>query len=834
MKSNELDIGINEQNEIIEKDEILQDSKEENDMSKSKENIITKIVENLPDSEEFYSKIEKDQKGRLNPRIAGIFIIFDNIEFYLQQFQKFQFFSNYGTSLPTFDNIDWRKIAEDIENYIKEQTNIELLLNSHKINFNDIIADYILYFIDKKDKLTKDSCDIKHIYKILSNLIEIPKKEESISYREFIEFIVLFNFLSSYITYPLSAIKFLNDEKIIKDIYIKILKEMAQYEKEENFFLIIIESFFHLLIQEILSDSRLIPKLNYIHLFLMNIVNSLNLPSKNFYTYMQFKSLYKFIENNGKSGNLNKIYSEIYKLKDVFIDPNKKEEILKSYLDFYQKIRSDYKISNYIALRIFIIDFFTYELKKYQENEILFPIIMDVLTENNGDAFLESNKIFNIFLKKYLFDEPPKNEEECLNILENAYQIKKGNKYEKNEEKNDVNNVFINFEANEINIKNKDNSEIKIPVDDEVNNENEIQDYNEISDENEIQDHDEVNNENEIQDYNEVNNEKKIQDYNEINDVKEEKEIQDNVDDENENNNVNEIQIDDLKETISKEIIEPIKEEEIKEIKQEVEEKIQPIKDNDIKEDLFLKKYNDIINTKGNEKIKIIIDEIIQQVFGFYFNGYFMSYLDEINNTNSYGSSFPASKIFETNKLFLKTCIEFLEKIEKPFKGKEISIFLANAFIQSFLYVFIKYFYKNINEEKKYDNSYNIGNIFNIIAGKSKFRRVVQIYVFRLINNFLNDKTFKKFKNFDVKNEEYRTFVKDFLQEYSFEDPPFKLIFYCKKIFEDFFNDDTQCLPINYKLKGYEFENDFPYDNNIINIKMINNKELSTNSINCY
>ena len=122
-----------------------------------------------------------------------------------------------------------------------------------------------------------------------------------------------------------------------------------------------------------------------------------------------------------------------------------------------------------------------------------------------------------------------------------------------------------------------------------------------------------------------------------------------------------------------------------------------------------------------------------------------MSYLDEINNTNSYGSSFPASKIFETNKLFLKTCIEFLEKIEKPFKGKEISIFLANAFIQSFLYVFIKYFYKNINEEKKYDNSYNIGNIFNIIAGKSKFRRVVQIYVFRLINNFLNDKTFKKF-----------------------------------------------------------------------------------------
>ena len=72
------------------------------------------------------------------------------------------------------------------------------------------------------------------------------------------------------------------------------------------------------------------------------------------------------------------------------------------------------------------------------------------------------------------------------------------------------------------------------------------------------------------------------------------------------------------------------------------------------------------------------------------------------------------------------------------------------------------------------------------------------------------------------------------MEKYSFEDPPFKLIFYCKKIFEDFINNDNECLPINYKLSGYECDNMFPYDNNIINVKMINNNEISSTSINCY
>ena len=140
--------------------------------------MIVKLLENISDSKEFYSNLEKDKKGKINPRIPGIFIIFDNIDFYFESFQKFQFFSKYTTSIPKYINElkDPDNIYQDIEDYIKEHTSILQIINSSKINFNDIVSDYILYFIDKKDKLTKDSCDIKHIYKILYNLIEIKKK----------------------------------------------------------------------------------------------------------------------------------------------------------------------------------------------------------------------------------------------------------------------------------------------------------------------------------------------------------------------------------------------------------------------------------------------------------------------------------------------------------------------------------------------------------------------------------------------------------------------------------------------------------------------------------
>ena len=678
--------------------------------------LLLSLLEKLPDINEYYSKIEKDKKNRLNPRIPGIFIMFDNIDFYFIHFQKFKFFDSYKTSIPKSINEidDQQKIYYSIEEYIKENTIMKALLSSNKISINDIISDYILYFISKRDKLMKDSSDIKFIYKILGSLIEIMKNDKTLDgYKYFINIIILFNCYGSHITYPLNAIKFLKDEKIIDDIYTKISKEISQYEKETNIIFIIIESFFNVLINEILLNKEVISKLNYIHLFIMNIINTLNLPNKSFYVYMQFRAIYNLIEKEGAK-SLNQYYSEIYKIKDVFNDPNKKEEALKSYTDFYKNIREDFK-GTYSNLRNFIVDFFYYELKKYQENEELFPIIIEVLSEDYGSALIGSNKIFNIFLKKYIFEIPPENEESCKKILENAYEIKK-----------EVENINQN--------------EIKIQLDEEKKNDN-----NEIGEEQ----------------------------------------------------------------------------------KNEIEKRY--------KDDLFLKKYNEL---RENEKLKAIIDEIIQQVFGFYFNGYFMSNLDQINETYSF-KNYKISNIFDDNKLFLTICINYLEGIRYPFNGKEVSIFLANAFIQSFLYIFIKYFYKNIDSNDEYVGSYDISKIFDIIKGESKFRRVVQIYTFRLIYNNINEdkgeKSFEKFKTFKVKNEVYESFVKQFKEKYSFDDPPFTLNFYCKKIFEDFFFNDSQCLPINYKLREYDFENGFPYDNNIINVKMINNQEFkSTLSINSY
>ena len=267
---------------------------------------------------------------------------------------------------------------ELIECYLKEYTNIQAILESKNITFDDIVSDYILYFISKSEKLQKDSCDIKYIYKILSNLFEIKKKNENLKDKYFINIIIIFNCYCSHITYPLNAIKFLNDENIIEDIYTKILKEITQYEKESDIIFIIIESFFNLLINEILINNKIISKLNYIHIFLMNIINTLNLKSQNFYIYMQFKSLYQLIQKEEDNKLLYNIYSEIYKLKSVFSNLNQKDESLKSYLTFYEYLRSECKINDYSALRIFIVDFFYYELKKYQENEELFPIILDV------------------------------------------------------------------------------------------------------------------------------------------------------------------------------------------------------------------------------------------------------------------------------------------------------------------------------------------------------------------------------------------------------------------------------------------------------------------------
>ena len=109
---------------------------------------------------------------------------------------------------------------------------------------------------------------------------------------------------------------------------------------------------------------------------------------------------------------------------------------------------------------------------------------------------------------------------------------------------------------------------------------------------------------------------------------------------------------------------------------------------------------------------------------------------------------------------------------------------------------------------------------------------MVQIYIFRLLFNKI--KHYDKFKTFIKENEIIKPLAIQLDKKYSFEDPPFKLDYYCKKMFEDFLNDDDRSLPYNYNLRGYDFGDRFPYDSNVINIKMVNNKEVRDVSINCY
>ena len=268
--------------------------------------IIFKIIEKIPNADEFFSKFEKNQKGIITPRIPGIFILFDNINFYFTNFCKYNAFDDYKTFIPNTTP----PLRDQIEDYLKEHTILQSFLESTNITFDDIISDYILYFISKNEKLQKDSCDIKYIYKILSNLCSFALEEvKSKGIKEIAEFIVEFNCFSSYFTYPLNAIKYLNDERIIEDIYNKILKEI-QLIKEKNILYILIESFFNLLINEILLNNEILSKLNYIHIFIMNIINTnkLNIKSKSFYIYMQFKSLYNLIkkEDNKKLNNVYK------------------------------------------------------------------------------------------------------------------------------------------------------------------------------------------------------------------------------------------------------------------------------------------------------------------------------------------------------------------------------------------------------------------------------------------------------------------------------------------------------------------------------------------------
>ena len=73
----------------------------------------------------------------------------------------------------------------------------------------------------------------------------------------------------------------------------------------------------------------------------------------------------------------------------------------------------------------------------------------------------------------------------------------------------------------------------------------------------------------------------------------------------------------------------------------------------------FIKNHFYIVE---NEKLKVFLEEINLQIFGFYLNVYFMKYTNKIDNAISYEGLDEeiCNNIFEENLAFLKASINFL------------------------------------------------------------------------------------------------------------------------------------------------------------------------------
>ena len=255
------------------------------------------------------------------------------------------------------------------------------------------------------------------------------------------------------------------------------------------------------------------------------------------------------------------------------------------------------------------------------------------------------------------------------------------------------------------------------------------------------------------------------------------------------------------------------------------------------KNESFIKNYYIIIL---NEKLKIILEEIIQQIFGFYFNGFFMKYTDKINNIIEYKNLDIniCQEIFEKNLPFFKASLNFLENelINNSFENKMIGILFCIAFVQSYLFHLVKYIYENKDED--FNQLYNYEPIIDIINGEedkklTPFKMTIKTFFFRLLYYNCgprNKETYEKFKNFDFEGRKIK-FREQFEKETKFEDSVPRLITYSKICVEDFnkdeiskgiFNDNEEkyknLFKIFYKLSdnSISFISDTAYKNGFI------------------
>ena len=223
------------------------------------------------------------------------------------------------------------------------------------------------------------------------------------------------------------------------------------------------------------------------------------------------------------------------------------------------------------------------------------------------------------------------------------------------------------------------------------------------------------------------------------------------------------------------------------------------------------------------------IEQILLEVFESKFNAHFMSYTNEINNTIEYKdlSDEKANEILKGENLeMFKKCIDLLENPNINFSSQR---FLPNivycAYIKSYLYQFISYVFKKaegIIDLNDVTNSLTDGNDKEF---KTRERKVMEIYSFRILLNYLKN-DFDAFKKYPFEKK-YLNYKNSFKNNDSFDDQVPKIIEFCGRTIEDFINIKGE-TPLE------TIGNQSFYMNTFLSIKIvcgaINEKEISINA----
>ena len=223
------------------------------------------------------------------------------------------------------------------------------------------------------------------------------------------------------------------------------------------------------------------------------------------------------------------------------------------------------------------------------------------------------------------------------------------------------------------------------------------------------------------------------------------------------------------------------------------------------------------------------MEQILLEVFESKFNAHFMSYTNEINNTIRYEdlSDEKANEILKGENLeIFKKCIDLLEDPNIRFSSQR---FLPNivycAYIKSYLYQFISYIFKKaegIIDLNDVTNSLTDGNDSEF---KTKERKVMEIYSFRILLQYLKN-DFEAFKKYSF-DKKYLNYKNSFKNNDSFEDQVPKIIEFCGRTIEDFINIKGE-TPLE------KIENQSFYTNTFLSIKIvcgaINEQGISINS----